>query len=627
MTASDIYPYVSVCQPIEDALRQQIEQERLLYEVTTQIHQSLELPVILETVVSQIRQCLQADRLVIYQFDHTFHPTDRDRPPPPHSETAEDSVLPSERVTYESRASEAIKSALNWIESASCFAQIPACREKYQQGLTIAVADITATYAQAPCLLEQLQQLDVKSLLATPILIQQDLWGLLIAHQCREPRQWKEREQNFFQHIAEHLAIAIYQSHLYAQVQQQNQTLEQQVLERTQALQDTLLTAQSANRAKTEFLANISHELRTPLTSVIGMSATLLRWSFGDLSSKQRHYLQTIHDSGKHLLELINDMLDLSQLEAGKLLLKVRDFYLTQVACQSLQILKDSAELRKIALNLEIQQQVVDQAQSSVPSDLPFRADKRRVRQILLNLLSNAIKFTPEGGQVTLRVWLEGERAALQVEDTGIGIAEEHKPLLFEKFQQLDTSYRREYSGTGLGLALTKQLVELHGGWIDVESTLGAGSVFTVWLPNQPAPDLPVPEKSPHTGRIVLLESNESMAKDLCDLLTGAGHQVIWIVEGSSAIGQIRIFQPQLVIVNTQLTGMDGSDLIGQLRHLRSVPDFKVLALTPAANPEAVLPPLLNQRVDAGLRLPVDPQTLLHQVNLLMGTQTALQSE
>jgi two-component system sensor histidine kinase/response regulator len=334
-----IYSDVSVCKPlVEEALRQQVEQERLLHQVTTHIRESLELPVILKTAVEEVRQFLQVDRLLIYQFDdiQCALTATKQKTPLTANKTDPSTLLsihplpqlPCEGnwgcVTYEARASDDIPSVLNLIEEEDCSTQVPNCREKYHRGLTFAVDDVETGYTTSSCFLELLRQTQVRAKLVAPIVVQNDLWGLLIAHQCFEPRQWQDSEKTFLKLIAEHLTVAIYQAQLYAQLQQQKTTLEQQVIERTQELRDALQAAQAANRAKGEFLAAMSHELRTPLTCVIGMSATLLRWSFGQGGArtvplvKQRRYLKTIQESGEHLLELINDILDLSQVEAGK---------------------------------------------------------------------------------------------------------------------------------------------------------------------------------------------------------------------------------------------------------------------------------------------------------------------
>ncbi|URD50671.1 GAF domain-containing sensor histidine kinase [Chroococcidiopsis sp. CCNUC1] len=483
-----IYPFVSVCQPVEEALHQQIAHERLLNQVTTQIRQSLELPIIISNVVERVREFLQVDRLVVYQFEQQESAIGEQLPvireqgifnSEFRQPKAKRSVIPNSEfsthgcVIYEARASASIDSVLNYREE-NCFVPASGCWEKYRQGFTLAIADVDKAYVLSSCLLAFLQKIQVRAKLIAPIVFQQQLWGLLIAHQCYEPRSWQENEKNLLRRIAEQLAIAIYQEELMRSLKLEKQTLEQRVIERTQALHDALLAAQAASRAKSEFLATMSHELRTPLTSVIGMSSTLLRWPSGEMSQRQRQFLQTIHDSGEHLLALINDILELTQFESGKAVLNLSEFALAQLAEASLRSLSDRATRQAVNIMLDLK----------ISPDYRLFADPQRVSQILWNLLSNAIKFTPEGGEAILRIWSENDFAVIQVEDTGIGIAEEHLPLIFEKFQQLDSPYQRHYDGTGLGLALTKQLVELHQGRIEVESTLGKGSIFTVWLPN-----------------------------------------------------------------------------------------------------------------------------------------------
>lgn len=444
------------------ALHQQIGQERLLNQLMTLIRHSLDLSVILETAVHQVRDFLQADRLIIYQFNF----------PAPSCELASEASLIAQAatpnldgITYESRSSEAIPAApdggaLTWTTI------------EHDPNSTV------ATLLNRP-------QTAMRSEVVTPIVVQNELWGLLVVHQCLSSRQWQDRERQLLQRIAEHLAIAIYQAKLYAQLQQQKNTLEQQIIDRTQALRDTLIASQAASRAKSEFLATMSHELRSPLTTIIGMASTLLRYhtNLREVGAtltlqKQNEYLQTIHDRGEHLLALINDILDLSEVEAGRTILQIEAFSLAAVAEQLIQALQEKATAKQVELCLAL---MPDSNHS-----FQFQADSQRVQQILLNLLSNAIKFTPAAGRVTLRIRINGDTAILQVEDTGIGIPEDQRSLLFQKFQQLDASYHRKYEGTGLGLALTKQLVELHSGTIEVESEVGVGSKFTVFLPMQP---------------------------------------------------------------------------------------------------------------------------------------------
>ncbi|MEH1845698.1 MAG: GAF domain-containing sensor histidine kinase [Nostoc sp.] len=511
---SSIGPAVYICQPVEDALKKQISQERLLNQVTTQIRKSLDLSVIMATAITQVREFLELDRLVIYKFEGSKVKTQQYQPDTiPLNETAlatgmelslrepsgiyfsihddngkhlpfvsvnnqpllEDQQEYGSYIIYEVRATDAITSVLNYTDK-NCFIRTSQCWEKYRQGFTLAVDDVEKTYSLEECLLNFLRESQVRAKLAAPIMFEEKLWGLLIAHQCDNPRQWTDSEKNLLTSIAEQLAIAIHQAELMQTLTQEKQTLEQRVIERTRALRDALLAAEAANRLKSEFLATISHELLTPLTYVIGMSSTLLRWPLGELSQRQRDYLQTIHDSGEHLLNMINDILDLSQIEAGKTALNISEFSLASVAENAIESLQKKATSEQINLKLDLQ---ID------PRRDRFTADAERVEQILWNLLTNAIKFTPESGSVTLRLWVEDNTAIFQVEDTGIGILEEQLPLLFEKFQQLDTPYRRRYEGTGLGLALTKQLIELHRGRIEVESTVSIGSIFTVWIPTQ----------------------------------------------------------------------------------------------------------------------------------------------
>ncbi|MEG4346359.1 ATP-binding protein [Microcoleus sp. A003_D6] len=644
-------PCISFCQPVEDALQQQLAQERLLNQVTTQIRQSLELPVILSKAVSRVREFLEVDRLLIYQFEKVPAPHKGELAkeiPAAVSGSGEikensDSYLYLGRVTYEALASDAISSLLNFSEDAQCFIDGVIDREKYRKGLTLCVADVEKTYSSQPCFLELMRRAKVRAKLLVPIVVQDELWGLLIAHQC-SVCEWEESKKTFLRQIAEHLAIAIYQAELYAEVQQQKRTSEQRVIERTQELRDALVAAQSASLAKSEFLAAMSHELRTPLTCVIGISDTLLRWSYGKVGSKQvpmqkqRQYLQTIRDSGDHLLELINDILDLSQVEAGKAVLKISEFSLSKLASQSLHALKEKAAAKGVEL---VQEQRIKQECDR------FTADPRRLRQILFNLLGNAIKFTPEGGRVILRVWVTedknrtpagrqpgtapaGSTAVFQIKDTGIGIREDQRSLLFQKFQQLDSPYRREYGGTGLGLALTKQLVELHGGAIEVNSTVDVGSTFTVFIPIQTLTkdestkfkyeksnsSLPL-HSSSLRGSLVLVEEDEETAMLICDILTAAGLQVVWMIEGSAAVEQIELLQPNAVIVDMRLPGMNGCEIIYQLRQKPATENIKILALSANEIPADRIS-LVTAGANDCLAKPIEPEQLLDKIISLM---------
>ena len=236
---------------------------------------------------------------------------------------------------------------------------------------------------------------------------------------------------------------------------------------------ETNVALYEANRLKSEFLANVSHELRTPLTSIIGFAEVLREGPEGEPDSRTARYLENILISGRILLEIINDLLDLAKIEAGRAELRLESVYVDQICSTLVDFMRPQADDRKLELTLE------------VDNDLPIMiTDRGKVRQILFNLLSNAVKFTPEEGAVTLRAARDGsDTVRLSVTDTGPGIAEDDQPIVFEKFRQADQSATREHEGTGLGLAIAQELTRLLGGDIGVESQPGEGSTFWVRLP------------------------------------------------------------------------------------------------------------------------------------------------
>ena len=233
-----------------------------------------------------------------------------------------------------------------------------------------------------------------------------------------------------------------------------------------------------ANRNKSEFLANMSHELRTPLNAIIGFSEVLAEKMFGELNDKQLEYARDIHSSGQHLLTLINDILDLSKIEAGRMELELGSFNLHELLEGTTMLVRERAGRHGLALALEVDEALGD-----------WVADERKIKQVVINLLSNAVKFTPAGGSVTLRArsaaGVHGGAVEIAVIDTGVGIAAEDQALVFEEFRQAKGDYLHKAEGTGLGLALAKRFVELHGGTIRVESKVGQGSTFAFMLPQR----------------------------------------------------------------------------------------------------------------------------------------------
>jgi signal transduction histidine kinase len=222
----------------------------------------------------------------------------------------------------------------------------------------------------------------------------------------------------------------------------------------------------------------MSHELRTPLNAILGFSEMLNERIFGELNDKQDEYVRDIHASGKHLLSLINDILDLSKIEAGKMELELSDFHLPTALHDAIALVRERAHRHGIALKLDID-----------PSLESIRADERKFKQIMLNMLSNAVKFTPDGGSITVCAKPNGSAVEVSVTDTGAGIAPEDQPAVFEEFRQVGRDSVRKAEGTGLGLPLTKRFVELHGGAITLASIPGKGSTFSFMLPTQQGGD------------------------------------------------------------------------------------------------------------------------------------------
>jgi len=268
-------------------------------------------------------------------------------------------------------------------------------------------------------------------------------------------------------------ALAETFNQMAARLRDSYNSLEQQVAERTRELGDAITQLESASRHKSDFLANMSHELRTPLNAIIGFSEVLVERMFGDINAKQKEYLQDILSSGRHLLSLINDILDISKVEAGRMELQPAPTDLRFVLQNSVSLVRERATRQGISLDLDVDGTVGTIA-----------ADERRVKQILFNLLSNALKFTPAGGRVILTATGIGDAVRISVRDTGIGIKLEDQDRIFEEFQQAGPG--KAVEGTGLGLALAKRFVEMHGGRIWVDSDVGKGSSFTFTLPLNP---------------------------------------------------------------------------------------------------------------------------------------------
>jgi signal transduction histidine kinase/CheY-like chemotaxis protein len=358
--------------------------------------------------------------------------------------------------------------------------------------------------------------------------------------------------------------------------------LARRVDERTADLRVTNEELTRAAHAKDEFLANMSHELRTPLNSVLGFGEILLAELPGPLNDKQRTFLEYIGNSGRHLLELINDILDIAKDGAGKLQLQKEAVHVHEVCQSSLRVVGETTNRKRIALSFR----------ADGLDNVFAWLDPKRLKQILLNLLGNAVKFTPEGGSVSLEVHADAKGKVLRfaVRDTGPGIASQDMSRLFQPFSQLDTRLSREHEGSGLGLMIVRRMVDMLQGSVTVESELGRGSCFTVALPWQLSErpsrqEIVVSSRLPPQSqreRILLVEDNENNIALMTEYLQIAGYRVQIARNGHEALVRAVEFMPELILMDIQLPRLDGLEVTRRLRQLalfRTTPLIVVTAL------------------------------------------------
>ena len=364
--------------------------------------------------------------------------------------------------------------------------------------------------------------------------------------------------------------------HAEENIRQLNVDLERRVEERTVELV-------YANRIKDEFLANMSHELRTPLNGILGLSENLLEGVYGALIEKQKHTVQVIQSSGEHLLELINDILDISKIEAGKFEFSLEEVKVDKICQSSLVFIKQQANKKSITVEY-----------SSLENAFTVFADPRRLKQILINLLNNAVKFTPENGKVKLEIRGNVKESQLQfsITDTGIGIVPEDVPKLFKPFTQLDGGLSRQHEGSGLGLALVKKMVEMHGGSVEVQSKPGQGSRFSFVLPwdekiqagnnldslegSTEMGDTTLEGTSKVRGIVLLAEDHETNILATRDYLESRGYQVFIARDGREVLSKANEVFPDIILMDIQMPNLNGFDAT---RRLRADPRFAALPI------------------------------------------------
>lgn len=403
------------------------------------------------------------------------------------------------------------------------------------------------------------------------------------------PRRFTSSDPQLLSSIGNQMGTAIDNATLYAR--------ERTMVERLKEI----------DRFKSEFLSNVSHELRLPLTSIIGFSELLLDRIPGHLNPDQEEYIRNMQESGYHLLEIINNLLNLSKLRAGKMKLHYQTFELPPLIDSVKQTV--TPLLAKKGLSIEA---LVE------PGATSLYTDEGKIKQILLNLLSNAIKFTPTGGEIRIRskpTTLQNRPAVeIAVSDTGIGIRPEDKTKIFEEFQQVDSSFTRDYPGTGLGLTITKQFLDLIGGCIRVESQYGRGSTFTIIFPTQAVPKpadaseavedpelsaLPelfqtpypaaaeVPQTAPSSlPRILVVEDDPTIGKLLALYLTQEGYHVDHATDGDEAIEKARLLKPFAITLDIMLPRKDGWEVLQRLKQLPETKDIPVLIISIIENRE-----------------------------------------
>lgn len=424
-------------------LQQQATRERTLNQISKTLNSSLDPEYILQEIVRLTGECFGVERLIIFSVG-----------------TEQIQVL------NEWRVNDQIASMLNYSFPISDWTALvdPAsnfyCR-RYFHAPDYAKVPPTSTRRM------MIEQGHTLSVLSVPIFIRDRMFGGIGLHTTTTYRTFTEDEIHLLQQIADQAAIALYNAQSY-------ERLEELVKQRTQELEQEKLLSDAANRAKSEFLSTISHELRTPLTGILGFSGVLSEQIFGSLNNKQKQYVECIHSCGKHLLELINDLLDFTKIEAGKEELNLENIVVEEIGQGCLYLFQERCSQRGLQLSMEI-----------APDVSICIGDRRRLKQILVNLLSNAVKFT-DSGSITLKIEKTADKILFYVVDTGIGIASSDQELIFQPFHQVDSGLNRKYEGTGLGLALSRKLAQLHNGDITLNSELGRGSCFTLHLPILP---------------------------------------------------------------------------------------------------------------------------------------------
>lgn len=492
-----------------------------------------------------------------------------------------------------------------------------------------------------------------KSIMCLPLVHQGRLSGILYLENNAMTGAFTFGRLEALRLISSQAAVSLENARLYelmehlvaertAELERSNEGLIKEMAEKEhaqKALYEAKIAAEAANRAKSEFLANMSHELRTPLNSIIGFSELLQdRWC-GNLNDRQREYLREISDSGHHLLQLIDDVLDVAKVESGKLEMRINSFNLGRLFEHCAIMIKEKTIRHHLRLVVSVSPEL---------DGKEIRADEVKIKQIVVNLLSNAAKFTPDGGQIRLEASQVGNEILIQVSDTGIGLKWDDRERIFTAFEQVDSSFTRRQQGTGLGLTLSRKLVELHGGRIWAESEgLNRGSTFKFSIPLQEGerpsqteiwrestedlvsdtPENPssfLPEVAQRT--VLVVEDNEPNMKLAASLLEARGYKVLQAWTAEESLKVVERQPPDLILMDISLSNLDGLSATRVLKENPGTKQIPIVVLTADA--------MKNDEVkarkagcDAYLSKPVDTEKLYRTLTALLSTNLSQDSE
>jgi signal transduction histidine kinase/ActR/RegA family two-component response regulator len=529
--------YATLEQKVEERTRDlgdALSQLRALGEVSQAVNSSLDLQHVLTTIVTHAVDLSDTDGGAIYEFDEVDQ-------------------------EFQLRATHGMSAELiETIREAHIRLGETVIGEAAVKRAAVQTPDIRAHSGYA---LAAVEQAGFRALLAVPLLREAQVVGALVVRRAA-PGSFPPETVDLLETLATQSVLAIHNARLFQEIERKSRQLE------------------VASRHKSEFLANMSHELRTPLNAIIGFSEVLTERLFGELNAKQAEYLEDILGSGRHLLSLINDILDLSKVEAGRMELELGTFSLDEALDNGLTMVRERASRHGITLTLD-----VDKAIGLI------EADERKVKQVVFNLLSNAVKFTSDRGRVDVVARLVNSGVQVSVRDTGVGIAPEDKARIFEEFEQAESGVASSREGTGLGLALARRFVELHGGRLWVESQMGVGSTFTFTLPMQLAsPDqrLAAPEapmrasvRASPNGRMILVVEDNPQAVDLLTLyLQADGFGVRVAQDGEAALTMARELHPIAIVLDILLPRLDGWDVLARAKADPAIASIPVVVVS-----------------------------------------------